>query len=155
MYDSSTAYDYSSYTQEEIEEEKNARELLREKLELKKHIAKTVKLVQITMGVMFVASLCFVTVLLRAQQAQVHTEYQNIVNEINTLNKENNIYQMEIEQKFSLDNIDKIATDELGMSKVDVNNIEYYSFVEEDKAEVVDEINIFTFVKNWLMDLFL
>lgn len=75
----------------------------------------------------------------RAVQAEVSSEYNNTMAELNQIKSENAILQVKLGQELSADNIEKIAREQLNMQELDSSKIEYVNFNSEGRAEVLKE----------------
>ncbi len=63
--------------------------------------------------------------------AQLNSDYGDLLNEEKRLN-------IKLAERADLSNVEKIATDKLGMSKIEQYQIEYVSLDTKDKAVVID-----------------
>lgn len=86
-----------------------------------------------------------------------------LTEKINTANKSlaesESVYtqlQMKSAAELSLDTVEDYATNELGMQKIEKNQVEYIGISGEDQGEVLNDFgndNIFTSIWNWLQEL--
>lgn len=87
-------------------------------------------------------------------QAELGTDYNQAVKQLNELKGENSRLQIKMEQDFSQDAIEQIAREKLQMSELDSSKIEYIEFNNHDKAEVIKKISFFDTVMGWINGLF-
>lgn len=90
----------------------------------------------------------------RVIQSEVSLDYNAAVKELNTLKGENSRLQIITEKKFSADNIEQIAENDLNMSQLDNSRIEYIKFNNQDKAKVIRKQSFFDTVQAWFWGLF-
>lgn len=148
---SNLAYDYSHFEQSaEAAQEKPTIQEVRKKQLHDKTISAAKSVGYIAMAVIMLS----IVIYGRATQAELEADYAATVKEINRVTNDNIILQNQLESKLSLKNIEEIAKNELGLTKVDNSQIECINFNLENKAEIIKKQSIWSTVSNWFTGLF-
>lgn len=90
----------------------------------------------------------------RVVQTELSDQYNTTVLSLNAKKSENARLQLQLETAMSLVNIDKTAKENLGMSEIKNQQIEYVNFDTKDKAVVIEQHSFWNDVANWFQDLF-
>ena len=89
----------------------------------------------------------------RAVQAELNTEYQNAVAQLNLQKGENSRLTIELEQKLSRNNVEESAR-AMEMSEMQQYQIEYVHFDNENKVQVITDKGLWEKALDWIRGLF-
>lgn len=149
QHNSSLAYDYSRF-----EEQPQRKKPQIEKVPKPQRVAKRVSVARALAYMLVVTGMISVLLYGRAQQTELEKQYQKVVAQLNEVKSDNTRLQMELESQLSLNNIEQIAQEQLGLTKMDQSQVEYIYFNAEDKAEVLKEKTLWSSISGWFQGLF-
>ena len=73
---------------------------------------------------------------------------------IEQMERDNIRLRSELDSMYTLDNVEQVASEELGLSKTQSSQITYITLNTEEMTEVAQEnTNIFVSIKNWFNDV--
>lgn len=162
MYDpnSNLAYDLSLFdTDEDYERRRREREKQREerekiKLSQKKSIGRNGSVVAVLAASVFVLAVAFSVLYSKLQISEYTTMISETKNEIEQMERDNIRLRSELDSMYTLDNVEQVASEELGLSKTQSSQITYITMNTEEMTEVAEEnTNIFVSIKNWFYDV--
>lgn len=162
MYDpnSNLAYDLSLFdTDEDYERRRREREKQREerekiKLSQKKSIGRNGSVVAVLAASVFVLAVAFSVLYSKLQISEYTTMISETKNEIEQMERDNIRLRSELDSMYTLDNVEQVASEELGLSKTQSSQITYITLNTEEMTEVAEEnTNIFVSIKNWFYDV--
>lgn len=90
----------------------------------------------------------------RVAQAELDNQQNTVNAQIKKLQDEQTHLEIQLEEKMSLQNIEDIATNQLGLVKLTPSKIEYIDFESESKAVVIKKQTAFDSVKSWFSNIF-
>ena len=90
----------------------------------------------------------------RAVQTELSKDYETTQADITRVKNENSRLEIKLQSKLSIENIEEISKEELGLTEVRSQQMEYVEFQDESKAEVVEQTSIWKNIVNWFKDLF-
>lgn len=143
----SNAYDYSRF-----EEKKENHKIKEVKIKNKK--TKKFSMLKNVLSILIAVTMVSTLLYCKAMQIELDSEYTSTVKEIDLLKAENTRLEIELESKLSLKNIEEIATERLGLEKINDQMIEYINFNEQDKIEVLQEKGFFEKIIDSVKDFF-
>ena len=162
MYDhnSNLAYDLSLFdTDEDYERRRREREKQREerekiKLSQKKSIGRNGSVVAVIAASVFVIAVAFSVLYSKLQISEYTTMISETKNEIEQMERDNIRLRSELDSMYTLDNVEQVASQELGLQKTQSSQITYITLNTEEMTEVAEENkNIFVSIKNWFNDI--
>lgn len=104
-----------------------------------------------------VAALFLLLLTISCRNSQIDKEFNKIQNqkkELASIQKENEQLKVNIENSLNLNNIEKVAKEELGMQKLTNKQIVYVSLPKKDCVESATEKVVVEKEQNWLEKLF-
>ena len=104
-----------------------------------------------------VAGLFLLLLTISCRNSQIDKEFNKIQNqkkELASIQKENEQLKVNIENSLNLNNIEKVAKEELGMQKLTNKQIVYVSLPKKDCVESATEKVVVEKEQNWLEKLF-
>lgn len=146
---SNTAYDYSRFEEKEVQSKPQIQQVAK-----RKAAAKTVSVAKAGLYVLTAVIMLSMLIYGRAAQAELDSQYTSTLKAVNTLKDENALLQIKLESEMSLKNIEDIAKNELGLQKLNDQQIEYINFNTENKAEVLKKQSIWSSISTWFGNLF-
>ncbi|WMJ23766.1 hypothetical protein RBG61_03630 [Paludicola sp. MB14-C6] len=149
QHNSNLAYDYGRFEETSVKKQQQI-----EKVPKPKRVAKRVSVARACAYMLVAMSMISLLLYGRAQQAEVDKEYKKLTAQINEVKSDNARLQMQLESKLSLNNIEQIAEEQLGLTKLDQSQVEYISFNTADKAEVLKQKTLWSSISNWFQGLF-
>ena len=162
MYDnnSNLAYDLSLFdTDEDYEQRRKQREKQRaerEKIKLsqKKSIGRNGSVVAVIAASVFCLAVAFSVLYSKLQISEYTAMISETKNEIEQTERENIRLRSELDSMYTLDNVEQVATQELGLQKTQSSQITYITLNTEEMTEVAEEnSNIFVSIQNWFYDI--
>ncbi len=162
MYDhnSNLAYDLSLFdTDEEYEQRRREREKQRaerEKIKIsqKKSIGRNGSVVTVIAASVFCLAVAFSVLYSKLQISEYTTMISETKNEIEQMERDNIRLRSELDSMYTLDNVEQVASQELGLQKTQSSQITYITMNTEEMTEVAEEnTNIFVSIKNWFYDI--
>lgn len=162
MYDhnSNLAYDLSLFdTDEEYEQRRREREKQRaerEKIKIsqKKSIGRNGSVVAVIAASVFCLAVAFSVLYSKLQISEYTTMISETKNEIEQMERDNIRLRSELDSMYTLDNVEQVASQELGLQKTQSSQITYITMNTEEMTEVAEEnTNIFVSIKNWFYDI--
>ena len=162
MYNDNTnlAYDLSLFdTDEETERmrrqrEEKKKESTKIKLSEKKSIGRNGSAVAALAAVSFVAVIAFALLYSKVQISDYTSMISETKNAIEQTERENIRLQSVLDGMYTLDNVEKMASEQLGLQKTQSSQITYITLNTEDMTEVAKEdSNIFISITNWFNNI--
>ncbi len=162
MYNDNTnlAYDLSLFdTDEETERRRRQREEKKKestkiKLSEKKSIGRNGSAVAALAAVSFVAVIAFALLYSKVQISDYTSMISETKNAIEQTERENIRLQSVLDGMYTLDNVEKMASEQLGLQKTQSSQITYITLNTEDMTEVAKEdSNIFISITNWFNNI--
>ena len=162
MYNDNTnlAYDLSLFdTDEETERRRKQREEKKKesakiKLSEKKSIGRNGSAVAALAAVSFVAVIAFALLYSKVQISDYTSMISETKNAIEQTERENIRLQSVLDGMYTLDNVEKMASEQLGLQKTQSSQITYITLNTEDMTEVAKEdSNIFISITNWFNNI--
>ncbi|MCR4780474.1 MAG: hypothetical protein K5876_05190 [Ruminiclostridium sp.] len=162
MYDnnSNLAYDLSLFdTDEDYEQRRKQREKQRaerEKIKIsqKKSIGRNGSVVAVIAASVFCLAVAFSVLYSKLQISEYTAMISETKNEIEQTERENIRLRSELDSMYTLDNVEQVATQELGLQKTQSSQITYITMNTEEMTEVAEEnSNIFVSIQNWFYDI--
>lgn len=132
------AYDYSLFEAKPAQSKPDIKEVAIKRQQHRKGNALKATF-SIIVAIVMVSALLYC----RAIQVELDANVSSIEQQLKLAVSENITLKVELESKLSLKKIEEIATEELGLEKMDDLKIEYINFNESDKAEVIAEKGFF------------
>ena len=156
MYNDNLAYDLSLFeTNEELEKKKREREKQRQEkskitMTEKKSIGRNGSVIAAVAVAAFAAVIAFALLYSKVQISDYTTMISETKNEIELAERENIRLNAELDSMYTLDNVEKIASQELGLQKTQSSQITFITLNTEDMTEVAEtDSNIFVSIQNW------
>ena len=153
---SNLAYDLSLFeTDEDLERKKRERQKQREeqakiKISDKKSIGRNGSVLAAITIVAFAAAIAFVLLTSKEQISDYTSKISETKNEIELAERENVRLNSELDSMYTLDNVENIASQELGLQKTQSSQITFITLNTEDMTEVAEsDPNIFVSIQNW------
>ncbi len=153
---SNLAYDLSLFeTDEDLERKKRERQKQREeqakiKISDKKSIGRNGSVLAAIVVVAFAAAIAFVLLTSKEQISDYTSKISETKNEIELAERENVRLNSELDSMYTLDNVENIASQELGLQKTQSSQITFITLNTEDMTEVAEsDPNIFVSIQNW------
>ena len=153
---SNLAYDLSLFeTDEDLERKKRERQKQREeqakiKITDKKSIGRNGSAIAALAVVAFAAIVAFSLLWSKVQISEYTSKISETKNEIELAERENIRLNAELDSMYTLDNVENIASQELGLQKTQSSQITFITLNTEDMTEVAEsDPNIFVSIKNW------
>jgi cell division protein FtsL len=162
MYDhnSNLAYDLTLFdTDEEYEQRRREREKQRaerEKIKIsqKKSIGRNGSVVAVLAASVFCLAVAFSLLYSKLQISDYTTMISETKNEIEQMERDNIRLRSELDSMYTLDNVEQVASQDLGLQKTQSSQITYITMNTEEMTEVAEEnTNIFVSIKNWFYDI--
>lgn len=157
---SNLAYDLSLFDTDEAlerrraEKEKQRKEAASIKMSEKKSIGRNGSVLAALAAVTFVALIAFSILYSKVQISNYTSMISETKNEIEQVKRDNVRLNAELDSMYTLDNVEKIAAEELGLQKTQSSQITFITMNTEEMTEVADEnTNIFVSIKNWFYDV--
>ena len=157
---SNLAYDLSLFdTDEELERrrarrEKEKQERSKIKITEKKSVGRNGSIIAVFAAVAFVALIAFSLLYSKIQISDYTADISNAKVEIEQMERENIRLHSLLDSMYTLDNVEQIASQELGLQKTQSSQITYITLNTEEMTEVAEEnTNIFISIKNWFSDI--
>ena len=98
----------------------------------------------------FAAVIAFALLYSKVQISDYTTMISETKNEIELAERENIRLNAELDSMYTLDNVEKIASQELGLQKTQSSQITFITLNTEDMTEVAEtDSNIFVSIQNW------
>lgn len=144
---SSLAYDYTLF--QDSETKPTIAQLGKGKI-----TAKTVSVVKAGGYVLAVIALLSILIYGRATQAELNYKYTQTTKAIAKIKDENKRDQIELETQMSMQIIEEIAKTQLGLDKMDPQQIEYVNFNDSCKAELIKKPSIWFNIAGWFSGIF-
>ena len=110
--------------------------------------------VKMTVGIIGIFLLLLTISCRNSQIDKQFTNIQNQRKELSSLQKENEQLKVNIENSLNLNNIEKVAKEELGMEKLTSKQTIYIALPKKDYVESASEKVIIEEEKNWLEKFF-
>ena len=155
-HNSNLAYDLSLFdTDEELERRRREREKQkaeRDKIKIteKKSIGRNGSVAAVVIVVAFALTVAFSVLYSKVQISEYTTMISETKNEIELAERENVRLNSELDSMYTLDNVEKIASEELGLQKTQSSQITFITLNTEEMTEVAEENNnIFVSIQNW------
>ena len=153
---SNLAYDLSLFeTDEDLEKKKAARQKQKQeqakiKLSEKKSVGRNGSAVAAIAAVSFAGIIAFTLLNSKVKISDYTAMISETKNEIELAERENVRLNSELDSMYTLDNVEKIASQELGLQKTQSSQITYITLNTEEMTEVAEEDpNIFVSIQNW------
>ena len=157
---SNLAYDLSLFdTDEELERrrarrEKEKQEKAKIKINEKKSVGRNGSVIAVFAAVGFVAFIAFSLLYSKVQISDYTAMISDAKTEIEQMERENVRLHSQLDSMYTLDNVEQIASQELGLQKTQSSQITYITLNTEEMTEVAEEnTNIFISIKNWFSDI--
>lgn len=87
-------------------------------------------------------------------QTELNDQYQSTMLSINAKRNENTRARLQLESRFSQENVGRIARDEYGMESPTAQQYEYITFDTQNKAEVLNQSSFWDNLSSWFYSLF-
>ncbi len=153
---SNLAYDLSLFeTDEELEQKKRERQKQRQQkaaigITQKKSIGRNGSVIAAFAIAAFTAVIAFSLLYSKVQISDYTTMISEAKNELELAERENIRLNAELDSMYTLDNVEKIASQDLGLQKTQSSQIQFITLNTEEMTEVAppDE-NIFVSIQNW------
>ncbi len=156
MYNDNLAYDLSIFeTDEDFEKKKAERQKKREEkakigITQKKSIGRNGSIMAALALVSFVALIAFGLLWSKVQISDYTSMISETKNDIELAERENVRLKAELDSMYTIDNVESIASQELGLQKTQSSQITYITLNTEEMTEVAqEESNIFVSIQNW------
>ncbi len=156
MYNDNLAYDLSLFeTDEDFEQKKEARKKQREEkakisLTQKKSIGRNGSILAAFAVVSFVAVIAFSLLYSKVQISDYTSMISETKNDIELAERENVRLRSQLDSMYTIDNVEHIASQELGLQKTQSSQISYVTLNTEEMTEVAeDDGNIFVSIQKW------
>ncbi|MBO6302385.1 MAG: hypothetical protein J6N15_08120 [Ruminiclostridium sp.] len=156
MYNDNLAYDLSIFeTDEDFEKKKAERQKKREEkakigITQKKSIGRNGSIMAALALVSFVALIAFGLLWSKVQISDYTSMISETKNDIELAERENVRLKAELDSMYTIDNVENIASQELGLQKTQSSQITYITLNTEEMTEVAqEESNIFVSIQNW------
>ena len=153
---SNLAYDLSLFeTDEELERKKRERQKQREEkaaigITQKKSIGRNGSTVAAFAAAASAAILAFGVLYSKVQISEYTAMISDTKNEIELAERENVRLNAQLDSMYTLDNVEKIASQDLGLQKTQSSQITFITLNTEDMTEVAKpDDNIFVSIQNW------
>lgn len=157
---SNLAYDLSLFDTDEAlerrraEKEKQRKEAASIKMSEKKSIGRNGSVLAALAAVTFAAIIAFSILYSKVQISNYTSMISETKNEIEQVKRDNVRLNAELDSMYTLDNVEKIAAEELGLQKTQSSQITFITMNTEEMTEVAEEnTNIFVSIKNWFYDV--
>lgn len=156
MYNDNLAYDLSVFeTDEDFEKKRAERQKKREEkakigITQKKSIGRNGSIMAALALVSFVALIAFGLLWSKVQISDYTSMISETKNDIELAERENVRLKAELDSMYTIDNVENIASQELGLQKTQSSQITYITLNTEEMTEVAqEESNIFVSIQNW------
>lgn len=156
MYNDNLAYDLSLFeTDEELEKKKREREKQRKErasiaMNAKKSVGRNGNVVMAIAAALFVAITAFALLYSKVQISEYTAAISETKNDIELAERENVRLKAELDSMYTLDNVEKIASEDLGLQKTQSSQISFITLNTEDMTEVAEtDSNVFVSIQNW------
>jgi|GEM_PF-190394 len=153
---SNLAYDLSLFdTDEEQERRRREREKQKQqrasiKITEKKSIGRNGSVIAVVAVVVFALSMAFALLYSKLQISDYTTMISEAKSDIEQVERDNIRLRAELDSMYTLDNVEKTASEELGLQKTQASQITYITMNTEEMTEVAEEnTNIFVSIQNW------
>ncbi len=157
---SNLAYDLSlfdtdeSFERKRKEREEKKKEQAKIKLSQKKSIGRNGSVIAVFAFVTFAAAIAFAILYSKVQISEYTTMISETKSAIEQTERENVRLNSVLDSMFTLDNVEKIASEELGLQKTQSSQITFITLNTEDMTEVAEEDhNIFVSIQNWFLGI--
>lgn len=155
-HNSNLAYDLSLFdTDEELERRRREREKQkaeRDKIKIteKKSIGRNGSVAAVVIVVAFALTVAFSVLYCKLQISDYTSMISDAKSDIEQMERENIRLHAELDSMYTLDNVEKAASEELGLQKTQGSQITYITMNTEEMTEVAEENNnIFVSIQNW------
>ena len=153
---SNLAYDLSLFeTDEDLERKKRERQKKREEqaaigITQKKSIGRNGSTVAAFAVAAFAVILAFSVLYSKVQISEYTTKISDAKSEIELAERENVRLNAQLDSMYTLDNVEKIASQDLGLQKTQSSQITFITLNTEEMTEVAEsDDNIFVSIQNW------
>lgn len=153
---SNLAYDLSLFeTDEDLELKKREREKQRKQkadiaITQKKSVGRNGSVIAAFAVAAFAAIIAFAMLYSKVEISDYTTRISEAKNDIELAERENVRLNAELDSMYTLDNVEKIASQELGLQKTQSSQIQFITLNTEDMTEVAEaDENIFVSIRNW------
>lgn len=162
MYNDNTnlAYDLSLFdTDEEFERKKERRQKEKAaradiKVSEKKSVGRNGSVIAVFAVVSFAALIAFSILYSKVQISDYTAAISETKTEIEQMERENIRLNSILDSMYTLDNVEQIASQELGLQKTQSSQITFITMNTEEMTEVAEEnTNLFVSIKNWFNDV--
>ena len=158
---SNLAYDLSLFdTDEETEKKRREREKQKKeqqektKLSQKRSIGRNGSAIGALVAVSFAMIIAFSVLYSKLQISEYTSKISESKSEIEQMERENVRLRSELDSMYTLDNVEQIASQELGLQKTQSSQITFITLNTEEMTEVAeDNNNIFVSIQNWFYDI--
>ena len=159
-HNSNLAYDLTLFdTDEELERKRREREnqkQKREKIKIteKKSIGRNGSVAAVVVTVLCALAVAFSVLYSKLEISDYTTMISEAKSEMEQLERENIRLHAELDSMYTLDNVEQVASEELGLQKTQSSQITYITMNTEEMTEVAEEnTNIFVSIKNWFYSI--
>lgn len=159
MYDgnSNLAYDLSLFeTDEEYERKKEKKREEKSKIKIteKKAVARNGSVFATVVSVVACIAIAFAILHSKVELSDYTTMISEVKSELEAEQRENLRLNAELDSMVTLDNVENIASTELGLQKTQNSQIEFVALNTEQMTEVAEtDVNIFVSIKEWFYDV--
>lgn len=159
MYDgnSNLAYDLSLFeTDEEYERKKEKKREEKSKIKIteKKAVARNGSAFATVVSVVACIAIAFAILHSKVELSDYTTMISEVKSELEAEQRENLRLNAELDSMVTLDNVENIASTELGLQKTQNSQIEFVALNTEQMTEVAEtDVNIFVSIKEWFYDV--
>jgi len=159
MYDgnSNLAYDLSLFeTDEEYERKKEKKREEKSKIKIteKKAVARNGSVFATVVSIVACIAIAFAILHSKVELSDYTTMISEVKSELEAEQRENLRLNAELDSMVTLDNVEHIASTELGLQKTQNSQIEFVALNTEKMTEVAEtDVNIFVSIKEWFYDV--
>ncbi len=157
---SNLAYDLSLFdTDEEFERKRAQREKEKAakadiKVTAKKSVGRNGSVIAVFAAVTFAVAIAFSLLYSKVQISDYTSMISETKTEIEQMERENIRLNSKLDGMYTLDNVEQIASQELGLQKTQSSQITFITLNTEEMTEVAEEnTNIFVSIQNWFYDV--
>lgn len=154
---SNLAYDLSLFeVDEELERKKKKKQEEKSQIKMteKKAVARNGSAFAMVAGALVCVAIAFSILYSKVELADYTAMISEVKTELEEEQRENNRLNAELDSMVTLDNVENIASTELGLQKTQNSQINFVTLNTEQMTEVAEsESNIFISIKDWFYDV--
>lgn len=156
MYQDNLAYDLSLFDVDEEQERKKEKKRAESRIKItaKKAVARNGNAFAAVACVAASAVVAFAILNSKLELSEYTSKISTVKTELETAERENLRLNAELDSMVTLDNVESIASNELGLQKTQSSQVTFVALNTEQMTEVAEsDGNIFVSIKDWFYDV--